>query len=82
MIDNGIAAIYEFFTELFQPHIIKVVGIIFVLHLVRQSFYDNIDSDYFNQVIGTICGTTITVKFILRILLYIFSYYFYKNLLA
>jgi len=77
-----IDTIYEFFTELFQPHIIKVVGIIFVLHLVRHSFYDNIDSDYFNHVIGTICGTTITIKFILRIFLYIFSYYFYENLLA
>ena len=82
MIDNGIATIYEFFTELFQPAIMKAVGIIFVLHLVRQSFYDNIDSDYFNQEIGTIYGTTISVKFILRIFLYLFSYYFYKNLLA
>jgi hypothetical protein len=69
----------EFFTELFKPPVLKVVGIIFVLHLIRQSFYDKIDSDYFNQIIGTICGTTITVKFILRIFLYIFSYYFYKN---
>jgi sterol desaturase/sphingolipid hydroxylase (fatty acid hydroxylase superfamily) len=77
-----IDTIYEFLTELFQPAIIKVVGIIFVLHLVRQSFYDNIDSAYFNQEIGTICGTTITIKFILRIFLYLFSYYFYKNLLA
>jgi hypothetical protein len=82
MIDNGIAIIYEFFEELFQPAIMKAVGIIFVLHLVRQSFYDNIDSDYFNQEVGTIYGTTITIKSILRIFLYIFSYYFYKNLLA
>jgi hypothetical protein len=71
--------INDFFTELFKPPILKVVGIIFVLHLIRQSFYDMIDSDYFNQTIGTICGTTVTVKFILRIFLYIFSYYFYKN---
>ena len=71
--------INEFFTELIKPPILKVVSIIFVLHLIRQSFYDKIDSDYFNQEIGTICGTTVTIKFILRIFLYIFSYYFYRN---
>jgi len=71
--------IYKFLSELFQPPIITAVGIIFILHLIRQSFYNNIDSDYFNQELGTIFGAVITVKIILRIFLYIFSYYFYKN---
>jgi len=81
MIDNCIAAIYEFFTELFKTDIIKVVGIIFILHLIRHHFYSHVNSEYFNQTIGTIFGSPITNKIYLKLLLYISSYYFYENML-